>query len=185
MARESRDEGRDGGATDGETHGTPQPPLVDLRESPPPLRPAVRVLNAAHEVETGPLDAARLDRMLARASLAPATPDGCAFMIAFDADAGHDSVNFHWFADRLPAFVYVDRIVVAPELRGSGIAQRLYGEAFARAFERGCPVVCEVNAIPPNPRSAEFHARLGFAEIGRGRLSGGKVVSYLSWSPAP
>ncbi len=40
-------------------------------------------------------------------------------------------------------------------------------------------MLCEVNHAPPNPGSDAFHARMGFGEIGRAVLSGGKTVRYL------
>jgi predicted GNAT superfamily acetyltransferase len=39
-------------------------------------------------------------------------------------------------------------------------------------------VTCEYDLDPPGPRSRRFHARFGFAEVGRQRLAGnGKHVS--------
>ena len=153
--------------------------LVDLRHAPGALRGRVLALNARHEVETAPLDAARLDRLIALSCSATARADGQAFLLACDADAPHDGARFAWFRARLDAFVYVDRIVVAPALRGTGLARRLYGMVIAHAAARGWPVVCEVNADPPNPRSAAFHARLGFEEMACEAADRGKTVSYL------
>jgi predicted GNAT superfamily acetyltransferase len=78
--------------------------------------------------------------------------------------------------------VYVDRIVVAPSMRGHGYARRLYGDLFERASLAGHDrVVCEVNANPPNPASDAFHARLAFSEVGTGTFHGGsKTVRYFS-----
>jgi predicted GNAT superfamily acetyltransferase len=139
-------------------------------------------LNALHKTETSALDDARLRAMAEQAFVAEAVPeDGgvAAFLIAFDQGADYASPNFLWFRSRLPRFVYVDRIVVAAEARGRGLARALYGELFRRAAAAGHDrVVCEVNLEPPNPASDAFHARLGFAEIGRGRV-GTKTVRYL------
>jgi len=154
-------------------------PLADLRFVPA-LHAGVLALNAAHEVETAPMDAARLARLLACACAAPAAADGTAFAVAMDETAAHDGAHFGWFRARLDAFVYVDRVIVARERRGAGLAAALYAPILARARARGVPAVCEVNAAPPNPASARFHARLGFAEIGRGTAAGGKRVAYLA-----
>lgn len=154
--------------------------LVDLAAAEARLRDAVLALNHAHRVATSDLDRARLDAMLAEAAVARATPDGMAFVIAFDEGAAYDSPNFLWFRDRFERFVYVDRIVVADGARGRGIARALYGEVFAAAASGGrARVVCEVNLVPPNPGSDAFHAALGFAEAGRGSPAPGKVVRYL------
>ncbi|MCL5775516.1 GNAT family N-acetyltransferase [Limibaculum sp. FT325] len=138
-------------------------------------------LNERHKTQTSPLDAARLAALLDASSLARATPDGAAFLIAFDEGSDYDSPNFLWFRNRLERFLYVDRIVVAESLRGRGIARALYGEAFAAAALAGRDrVVCEVNLVPPNRGSDAFHAALGFAEVGRGAPAPGKVVRYLA-----
>lgn len=137
-------------------------------------------LNDAHRVETSPLDADRLDRMLAAAFRVEMVGDGHAFLIAFDQDADYDSPNFHWFRARFRDFVYVDRVVTAPEHRGRGLAAGLYRRLFRHALRaRHRRVTCEVNVEPPNPGSDAFHARMGFGEIGRAEIGGGKTVRFL------
>jgi predicted GNAT superfamily acetyltransferase len=72
--------------------------------------------------------------------------------------------------------------VVAPQAGGRGHARRLYGELTARARAAAQPrIVCEVNAVPPNPASDPFHAAFGFEPVGSAPLPGGdKIVRYLS-----
>ncbi|MBK0397762.1 GNAT family N-acetyltransferase [Limibaculum sp. M0105] len=157
------------------------PEFVDLREAAEPVLGAVLAQNARVEHHTSPLDPARLRALVDASRLALATPDGAAFVIAFDEAGAYDSPNFLWFRERLNRFLYIDRIVVASELRGRGMARALYDRAFEAAAAAGLgQVVCEVNREPPNPGSDAFHAALGFAEIGRGAPSPGKVVRYLS-----
>jgi hypothetical protein len=107
-------------------------------------------------------------------------PQRVAFLIAFAPDADYDGVHFAWFRERFEDFVYVDRIVVAHEARGRGIARALYADLFQRAQSEGHPLICcEVNLDPPNPASDAFHAALGFQEIGRASMTNGKVVRYF------
>ena len=142
---------------------------------------ALLALNNLHEQETSHLDAAAWRSMVGEAFAATAADGTAGFLIAFDQGAAYDSVNFRWFRARRSRFVYVDRIVVAHEHRNRGIGRILYADLFARAEAAGHDrVCCEVNFVPPNPVSDAFHARLGFAEVGRGALYGGsKVVRYL------
>ena len=148
-----------------------------------PLAPndaAALALNNAHAVELSWLDAPRFAELIERAFVARRIGEVEALLLAFDQDADYDSPNFLWFRERYPRFVYVDRIVVAPPARGSGLARRLYDDLFAEVRRRGHDqIVCEVNLRPPNPASDVFHARLGFVEIGRTVLPGGKAVRYL------
>lgn len=154
--------------------------LTDLRRAGAELRAAALALNAAHETETSPLSADRLDALLAEAVAAPALPDGSAFVLAFDEAADYDSVNYRWFRDRHPRFVYVDRIIVAPAQRGRGVARRLYAAVFEAARDSGRDLVaCEVNAEPPNPVSDAVHAALGFRVAGQGASAPGKRVRYM------
>ncbi len=145
-------------------------------------RAALLALNNANARETSLLTPGKWDDMVAAAFSATCFADGAAFLIAFDQAAPYDSPNFLWFRERLPRFVYVDRIVVAETHRGRGLARRLYHDLFSKAGAAGHDrIVCEVNAVPPNPGSDAFHARLGFAKVGSAQLAGtGKTVRYLA-----
>jgi predicted GNAT superfamily acetyltransferase len=141
---------------------------------------AALALNNAHAVELSWLEAPRFAELIARAFFARRI-GSAAFLLAFDQNADYDSPNFLWFRARYRRFVYVDRVVVSPEHRGRGYARQLYEDLFDQARRRGHDqIVCEVNTQPPNPASDAFHARLGFAEVGRAVLPGGaKTVRYL------
>ncbi|MBS0393100.1 MAG: GNAT family N-acetyltransferase [Proteobacteria bacterium] len=142
---------------------------------------ALLALNAAHERETGPLDATAWRRLRDQAFHVGAVDGGAtAFLLALDQEARYDSPNFRWFQARFARFVYVDRVIVSPAARGRGLGRRLYMELFARAAAAGHEfVACEVNVRPPNPTSDAFHAALGFREVGRAEIAGGaKAVAY-------
>ena len=101
------------------------------------------------------------------------------FLLAFREGAAYDSPNYRWFAEHYARFLYVDRVVVAPESQGRGLAPRLYEDLFEIAARGGAPrITLEIDSDPPNPVSARFHARYGFAEVGSQRVAGGaKQVS--------
>ena len=102
-----------------------------------------------------------------------------AFLLAFREGAAYASPNYRWFAERYPRFLYIDRVVVSEAARGRGAATRLYEHVFSQAAEGGVPwVTCEFDVDPPNPVSAAFHAKFGFAEVGRQTYgAAGKLVS--------
>ncbi len=156
---------------------------LPLTEAPPAVLEGVLALNRAAEAETSPLTPARLAELAGWAVFARAVVEEgrvLAFLLGFAPGSPYDSPNYRWFAARYPRFAYVDRVVVAPEARGRGLARRLYEEfgAFAAAHDLG-PLVCEINTAPPNPGSDAFHAALGFAEAGRAQLGPGKAVRYM------
>jgi predicted GNAT superfamily acetyltransferase len=143
-------------------------------------------LNNDHAEALSPLTEARWAELAERAFLACRVGTE-ALLLAFDQDAQHDSPNFQWFRQRLPRFLYIDRIVVGPRLRGQGVARALYAHLFSRAVAAGHDrVVCEINARPPNPVSDAFHQAMGFAVIGSAEIYGGsKLVRYFSRSLTP
>ena len=143
--------------------------------------PAVLALNNAHAVELSWLNADRLASLIGQAFYARKIGEIDAFLLAFDQTAAYDSPNYLWFRERYPTFVYVDRVVVAPPLRGRGYARLLYADLLEEARRAGQGiVVCEVNSDPPNPASDAFHAALGFAEVGRAAIHHGQTVRYLA-----
>jgi predicted GNAT superfamily acetyltransferase len=125
------------------------------------------------------------DAQLAVGAVAPEHPDALAgFVIALAPGLDYASENYRWFSARSSRFVYVDRIVVADGMRGSGTGARLYEAVFAHAAVSGAlEAFCEVNVEPPNPGSLRFHSRLGFEEVGRQSTKGGSVVVALLARP--
>jgi predicted GNAT superfamily acetyltransferase len=157
---------------------------LDLAASPDRAA-ALLALNNAHATELSLLDAPRLAMLADMAFLALRANRADALLLSFDQDAPYDSANFLWLRARFPRFVYVDRIVVAPQARGRGLARRLYATLFARAAAAGHDrVLCEVNEAPPNPASDAFHAALGFLPIGSA-TRGDKTVRYFSRALGP
>jgi predicted GNAT superfamily acetyltransferase len=142
---------------------------------------ALLALNNAHAVELSWLEPERLAHLVVEAFVARRVGVADALLLTFDQAADYDSPNFVWFRERYPAFVYVDRVVVADGARGRGLARRLYDDLFAAAKAAGHErIVCEVNADPPNPASDAFHAALGFVPVGTAAIHGGKkTVTYL------
>lgn len=102
-------------------------------------------------------------------------------IVAFAPGAAYGSANYRWFSERFAKFVYIDRVIVAQEARGGGLATHLYRDLETFARDRGVPrIVCEVNLRPANEESLRFHANRGFREVGRQETEGGaKLVSLL------
>lgn len=142
---------------------------------------ALLALNNAHAVELSWLEPDKLAHLVSEAFVARQIGAADALLLTFDQDADYDSPNFLWFRERYPAFVYVDRVVVADSARGRGLARALYDDLFAAAKAAGHErIVCEVNSDPPNPASDRFHAALGFVTVGTAQIHGGKkTVTYL------
>jgi predicted GNAT superfamily acetyltransferase len=107
-----------------------------------------------------------------------------AFLFSMCGGLPYESENYRWFEARGVRHQYIDRIVVAPSARGTGVGRALYESVFERAREIGAnDVTCEVNIDPPNPGSLAFHDSLGFRRLGEQDTKGGTVrVALLARS---
>jgi len=154
-----------------------------LRDATPADFPAILVLNEAFVSVLSPLDGERLARLHAQAALHRVIEqDGRieAFLLVFREGTDYDSPNYRWFVQRHARFLYVDRIVVAADSQAHGAGSQLYRDVYALALRDGVPLItCEFDIEPPNPASERFHARLGFREIGRQQLDGGRKTVSL------
>jgi len=157
--------------------------MVDVRLRPyePPDADAVLALNQANLDAVGWLDPDRLEWLVGLADSSLVADDGGAlagFAITLAPGTVYDSINYAWFAQRYDDFSYLDRIVVAPPHRRSGVGSLIYDEAEASARPHG-RLTAEVYVEPPNESSLAFHRRRGYAEVGRLRQSNGKTCSML------
>ena len=152
-----------------------------LRPITPADHEAVLAWNAAHVELLSPLDGRRLATLIDWCDLGCLITDAgrdVGFVLTFAAGSAYDSPNFRWFSSRYDAFYYLDRIVVDPGQRRTGIATRVYDEVETRARHVGQVMCLEVNLDPPNEPSLEFHRRRGYVEVGQDDATG-HVVSLM------
>ncbi|MDO5504996.1 MAG: GNAT family N-acetyltransferase [Pseudoxanthomonas suwonensis] len=131
---------------------------------------SVLALNNAAGPNILPLDAARLRRFHATAEyFRIAERDGAmaGFLVAFGADADHDSGNFRWFGERHEDFLYIDRIVVASRRRGGGLGRAFYADVQSYAELRHPQLACEVFLEGGSDTVLLFHGSFGFREVGQ------------------
>jgi predicted GNAT superfamily acetyltransferase len=129
------------------------------------------------------LSAAEVERLAVDASLAwVVVADGAVigYLIGYVKSDAYGGEEFAWLKQRLPGFVYIDQVALAPAYRRQGIGGRLYSELelWGRRRQYAC-LTCEVNLVPPNPESMAFHRRQGFVEIGRMHTVDGRHVSLI------
>jgi predicted GNAT superfamily acetyltransferase len=161
------------------------PPHLRLRALDDGDLAAVLALNEGDVQHLSPLDERRLAELLPWCTHAAVVVDDAddravlGFVLTLAPGTPYDSPNYRWFDSRLDAFLYLDRIVVAPTARRRGVASFVYDvlEASARDEHHG-RLVCEVDVEPPNDASLRFHRSRGFVELGR-HGANGKVVALL------
>ena len=107
-----------------------------------------------------------------------------AFVLSLSGGQPYESENYQWFETRGVRHQYIDRIVVGPQAKGTGIGRALYESIFERARERGATdITAEVNVRPHNPGSLAFHERLGFRQLAEQDTKDGTVrVALLARS---
>lgn len=127
-------------------------------------------LNQANVPEVGPVDTAKMTALvdMSWTSLAVVDETGtmAGFCIVMEPGVPYASMNYRWFAERYDDFVYLDRVAVAGEFRRRGVGTLLYREVERLGVGRSW-FTLEVNVIPPNAPSLQFHHGLGFAEVGQ------------------
>ena len=105
------------------------------------------------------------------------------FCVTFESRLERDlGVNYKWFTERYPDFVYLDRVVIDAPHRSQRFGEALYGEVERRIIAEGKTSLfaCEVNLRPRNDGSLRFHARLGFEQVGEQESKPGLVVAMLA-----
>ncbi len=150
--------------------------------------PAVLELNAAAEPAMNPLTEEELAELFAMCDVRLVATDRSHELLAFLLSLGpgqpYSSENYRWFEDRGVRHQYIDRVVVAPIAKGTGIGRALYESVFERARERGASeVTTEVSLRPANPSSMAFHERLGFRQIADQETRGDTVRVALLTRP--
>lgn len=129
-------------------------------------------------------DLRELEKMSVQFLVAHLDEKVAGFLILMACGAPYASANYQWFSARYADFLYVDRIVVAPNFHRLGIGRSFYTRAQQLARERSVVLTCEVNLIPPNPQSMAFHLESGFQEVGQlHHENDGKLVSLLALEP--
>jgi uncharacterized protein len=135
-----------------------------------------------------PIDGARMARFLEIARyFKVAEVDGqiAGFLIALTPEADYDSQNFRWFKSRYAEFVYIDRVVMTPNFRRSGIGRLFYADVLSFAEVRQPLLVTEVFIEPLDDVSMVFFQTQGFSEAGQQVLHNGRRVSLMCKSLEP
>jgi uncharacterized protein len=154
--------------------------------SPRPYAPsdadAVLALNQSALDAVSSLDLDRLAWLAGLADRCLVVPDGdrlAGFAVMLGPGTDYDSVNYAWFGGRYDSFGYLDRIVVDPSYRRTGVGSSLYDATEAASARHG-RMTLEVYVEPPNDASLAFHRSRGYAEVGRLGQANGKTCGMFA-----
>ena len=142
-------------------------------------------VNAESRPAVAAMDEVELSRLLALGGTHLVAIDSdrtvLGYVLAFAKSDPYDGEEFRHFAAQIPQpFLYVDQIAMLRRAQRQGIGRMLYRRLSDHATARGISVLCcEVNTSPLNAISLEFHARLGFSQIGALNVLDGRNVALL------
>ena len=88
------------------------------------------------------------------------------FVICFREGSEYKSPNYSYFKNKEDKFLYIDRIVIKDAYRRRGAGSYLYDHLHELAKKEGIPLCCEVNIMPKNQISLNFHSKKGFKDDG-------------------
>ena len=88
------------------------------------------------------------------------------FVICFRENLEYESLNYKFFNETKQKFLYIDRVVIQSDYRRMGFGTKVYKYIDGVAAKESLPICCEVNSIPLNQISFNFHAKNGFIKVG-------------------
>ena len=108
--------------------------------------------------------------------------DSIGFLIGLNPGADYSSENYIWVNERYDSFIYVDRIIIDTQYRQRGIGSYFYNHLAETYNGKVESITCEVNIMPYNKPSIDFHEKYGFKEVGQEDTENGKKrVSYMMY----
>ena len=100
------------------------------------------------------------------------------FVICFRENLEYESLNYKFFNEIKQKFLYIDRVVIKSDYRRMGFGTRVYRYIDEIAAKESLPICCEVNSIPLNQISLNFHSKNGFIKVGERKFKD-HSVDYL------
>ena len=138
-------------------------------------------INAEFVHWLAPLDRDELIYILSKANYAKQINNAQAILIGYGSDTDYpEHENLAWLRARFNNFFYIDRIIIDPASQGRGLAKTFYQDFEIHARNAGyTALTCEVNTLPDNPRSHQFHEAFGFHACGNRDIpNNGKALRY-------
>ena len=85
-----------------------------------------------------------------------------AFVFVMDENSLYQSPNYQYFKLNYDSFLYIDRVAVSDLYQRKGVGSELYNHIYLKCIEANIPLCCEVNTLPRNDISLNFHLKLNF-----------------------
>jgi len=100
------------------------------------------------------------------------------FLVCFRERSKYHSPNYIFFNNNESKFMYVDRIAIKQNNINKGLGSLLYNKLYKLAALKQLPICCEVNTIPINQISLNFHYKNNFKPVGEYDFDDHSVVYF-------
>ena len=101
------------------------------------------------------------------------------FVICFRENLEYESLNYKFFNESKKNFLYIDRVVINSSYRRMGLGTMMYNYLEYVADKEILPICCEVNSVPRNEISINFHIKNGFKEVGQKDFENHSVIYFI------
>ena len=91
--------------------------------------------------------------------------DYIGFAVVMNNNSNYQSLNYQYFKRKFTNFLYVDRVAVVDKAQRMGVGSRIYKKLYEISSNASVPLCCEVNTIPLNQQSLDFHSKQKFEII--------------------
>ena len=92
----------------------------------------------------------------------------------------YDYKSYKWFGENYSRFLYIDQVVIDEKYWGKGLGSCLYQKVFEHANKTGVEIIA-VAITADNEVSLNFHAQMGFRNVGEQLIRGGttRISQYI------
>ena len=107
--------------------------------------------------------------------------DYLGFAIVMDSDSNYQSLNYQYFRRKYTDFLYIDRVAVVDKAQRMGVGSSIYNKLYELNSEVSIPICCEVNTIPLNQQSLDFHSKQKFKIIEEVKFGKKRVAMLVKY----
>jgi len=88
------------------------------------------------------------------------------FAVVMDGSSEYQSLNYKYFKKKFgTSFLYIDRVAVHSDFQNKSVGSLIYKHVYSISLAIPYPLCCEVNTVPLNTQSLNFHKKMEFHKI--------------------
>ena len=107
--------------------------------------------------------------------------DYIGFAVVMNNNSNYKSLNYQYFKRKYTDFLYIDRVAVVNKAQRMGVGSSMYKKLYELNSEVPIPICCEVNTIPLNQQSLDFHSKQKFIKIEEVKFGKKRVAMLVKY----